>query len=118
MGTFKATIDVGDPEGGHFRQVEATVDTGATYTMVPASLLKELTVPVLERRSFELADGRVADYDIGETKIRIDGRTVTSLVVFGDGGAAPVLGAYALGGLGLTVDPVRRRLVPARGLLL
>ncbi len=72
----------------------------------------------LSGRPFELPDGRVADYDVGETKIRIDGRVVTTLVTFGDPGAGPVLGAYTLEGLGLAVDPVRRRLVPARGLLL
>lgn len=118
MGTFKAMVDVGDPQGNRFRPLEATVFTGATYPMVPADVLTDLHVPVLERRSLELADGRIAEYDIGETTIRIDGRTVTSLVVFGDAQAAPVLGAYALEGLGLAVDPVGRRLVPARGLLL
>ncbi len=86
--------------------------------MIPKDVLNDLAVGILERRSFELADGRVADYDVGETRIRIDGRTVTSLVVFGDPRVAPVLGAYTLEGLGLAVDPVRRRLVPVRGLLL
>ena len=118
MGTFKTTVEVGDPQGGRYRPLEATVDTGATYTMIPADVLQDLAVSILERRSFELADGRLADYDVGETKIRIDGRTVTSLVVFGDARGAPVLGAYTLEGLGLAVDPVRRRLVPVRGLLL
>lgn len=86
--------------------------------MIPKDVLNDLAVGILERRSFELADGRVADYDVGETRIRIDGRTVTSLVVFGDLRVAPVLGAYTLEGLGLAVDPVRRRLVPVRGLVL
>ncbi len=118
MGTFKAALEIGDPQGERFLPLEATVDTGATYTMVQARLLSELAVPILERRPFELADGRVADYDLGETKIRVDGRVVTTLVIFGDDEAAPVLGAYTLEGLGLGVDPVRRRLVPVRGLLL
>ncbi len=98
MGTFKAAVEIGDPQGARFRALEATVDTGATYTRIPAALLRELAVPVLERRPFELPDGRVADYDVGETKIRIDGRVVTTLVTFGDPGAGPVLGAYTLEG--------------------
>ena len=118
MGTFKAPVEIGDPRGERFLPLEATVDTGATYTMIQAHVLYELSVPVLERRPFELADGRLADYDVGETKIRVDGRVVTTLVVFGGDNAAPILGAYALEGLGLGVDPVRRRLVPLRGLLL
>ncbi len=60
-------------------------------------------------------DGRLADYDVGETKIRVDGRIVTTLVIFGHDEGAPVLGAYTLEGLGLGVDPLRRRLVLVRG---
>ncbi len=112
------TVEIGDPQGARYHSVEATVDTGATYTMIPADVLRDLTVSVLERRTFELADGRVTDYDVGETKVRIDGRVVTRLVVFGDPEAVPVLGADTLEGLGLAVDPVRRKLVPTRGLLL
>ncbi len=98
--------------------LEATVDTGATYTMIQAHVLDGLSVPILERRPFELADGRLADYAVGETKIRVDGRVVTTLVVFGGDNAAPVLGACAPEDLGLGMDPLRRRLVPVRGLLL
>lgn len=112
------SVEIGDPQGVRYHSLEATVDTGATYTMVPAEVLRDLAVRVLERRTFELADGRVAGYDVGETKVRIDGRVVTRLVVFGDAEAAPVLGADTLEGLGLAVDPVKRKLVPSRGLLL
>ena len=34
MGTFKATFEVGDPQGSRYRALEATIDTGATYTMI------------------------------------------------------------------------------------
>ena len=118
MGTFKVTIEVGEPQGSRYRYVDATVDTGATYTMIPGPVLRELTVPILERRTFELADGRVADCDVGETKVRIDGRVITRVVVFGAPDIAPVIGADTLEGLGLAVDPVRKKLVPVRGLLL
>ncbi len=36
MGIFNVPIEVGDPEGGRFERVEALVDTGATFTIVPA----------------------------------------------------------------------------------
>ena len=35
MGTFRVTIEIGDPAGRHYETVEALVDTGATYTTVP-----------------------------------------------------------------------------------
>jgi clan AA aspartic protease len=116
--TLKTTIEVGDPTGSRYQPVEATIDTGATYAIIPAHILKELSVDVLERRSFELADGRTADYDLGETKIRLEGRSMTRAVVFGNGQAMPVIGADTLEGLGLVVDPIRKKLLPARGLML
>ena len=118
MGTFKTTIEIGDPTGTRYRAVEATVDTGATYTIIPADILNELSVDVLERRSFELADGGTAHYDLGETKIRLEGRSMTRAVVFGNGQAMPIVGADTLEGLGLVLDPIKKKLLPARGLML
>ena len=89
------------------------VDTGATYTTLPASLLHELGVAPLGRRRFLLADGRRVDSHFGEAMATIDGERVTTLVVFGEDGGPALLGAYTLEGLGLAVDPVERRLVPA-----
>ena len=44
MGTFGVTIEIGDPQGQRFEAMNALVDTGATYTVVPASLLVRLSV--------------------------------------------------------------------------
>jgi hypothetical protein len=43
---------------------------------------------------------------------------VITLVVFADPGSPALLGAYALEGLRLSPDPVRRRLVPVPGLIM
>ena len=45
--------------------------------------------------------------------ITIEGRTLHTLCVFGEPGDLGVLGAYTLEGLGLAIDPVQRRLIPA-----
>jgi predicted aspartyl protease len=65
-----------------------------------------------------LADNRRLDLDVGETTIRIDRKTVTTLVVFGDERAGSILGAYTLEGLGLAVDPLKRRLMPTDAFLM
>ena len=75
MGTFHITLAVGDPQGESYVPVEALVDTGATYTMLPASMLQNLGVVPHDRAEFELADGNVAEMDIGRTWVRIDGRS-------------------------------------------
>lgn len=118
VGTFRVTIQVGDPAGRRYEPLEALADTGATYTVVPASLLGRLGVTAHSRDRFVLADGREVERDIGRTWIRVDGRAEVTLVVFGEPDHPAVLGAYTLEGLRLAVDPVARRLVPVPGLLL
>ena len=118
MGTFRVEISIGDPQGQRYETVEALVDTGATYTTVPASLLRRLGVQPSGRAPFRLADGRLREYDLGETRARVDGQSVTTIVVFGDEGIEPLLGAYTLEGLRLAPDPVGQRLIPVPGLLM
>lgn len=118
MGTFSATLEIGDPEGSQYQTIEAVVDTGSTYTWAPRDFLQRLGVQPVGRREFETADGRVIERDVGRTWVRMDGRSEITLVVFGEEGSKPLLGAYTLEGFGLAADPVRRRLVPARGLAL
>ena len=118
MGTFSVNIAVGDPQGQRYTSAEALVDTGSSYTALPASFFQRLGVSPRERRLFELADGRMIERDVGETLVRIDGRTATVPVVFADEGTQALLGAVTLEIFGLGVDPVRRRLVPVPGLLM
>lgn len=118
MGTFRVIMEIGDPTGQRYEPVEALVDTGATYTTVPAPLLEGLGVVPHVRDAFLLADGRRVDRDIGRTWVRVDGRAELTLVVFGDPGTPALLGAYTLEGLRLAADPVSRRLIPVPGLLL
>jgi len=116
MGTFRVTIEIGDPGGQRFETVEALVDTGATYTTASARLLARLGVVPHTRDTFVLADGRRVERDIGRTWVRVDGRGEITLVVFGDPDTPLLLGAYTLEGLRLAADPVGRRLMPVPGL--
>ena len=100
-------------DGERSLELEAMVDTGASYTIVPAILLKELGVSPIDKIGLVLADGRPVEYDIGRAVATIDGRTEATLVVFGDDNARPLLGAYTLEGLRLAVDPTHSRLIPA-----
>jgi len=117
MGTFEVPLEIGDIQGLRFERVDAVVDTGSTYTLVPRSLLQRLGVEVLERRPFQLADERQVEYDVGQAQVRLEDRKRFTVVVFGEEGVAPLLGAVTLEEFGLSVDPVRQRLVPVPGLL-
>ena len=114
MGTFNQTLRLDSIDGERSLEVDALVDTGAFFTMVPARLLRKLGVEPFDTRTVEFADGRLVDYDLGQAVATIDGRTVTTLVLFGGDDVEPLLGAYTLEGLQLAVDPANTRLVPTR----
>ena len=116
MGTFTVAIQLEGPTG-KLEALDALVDTGATYAVVSADTLARLDVATLRRRSFELADERVVEYDVGEVRLRLDGEQLTVLTVFGPEGSRTLIGATTLELFGLAVDPVAQRLVPVRGLL-
>src|SRR6266571_1392789 len=80
-------------------------------------VLEGLGVRPDEERVFVVADGRAVRYPIAWVRVRLDERTQPTLVVCGDSGTEPLLGAFTLEGFGLGVDPVNRRLIPVPGLL-
>ena len=85
--------------------------------MLPRNLLTNLGVAVLEQVVFQLADERTVEYDVGEARIRLDGRERTTLVVFGPDNAEPLLGATTLQLFNMAVDTVSGRLFSVPGLL-
>ena len=118
MGTFTRPLRITGMDGGRSVDVEATVDTGAMYTMLPARTLRDLGVEPIGSRTFLIADGSSVAMEVGEARATIDGESVMTIVAFGQDNAPPVIGAYTLEGLGLAVDPVKQRLVPARLIML
>ena len=118
MGTFSVPIETGNPKGTRFESVTALVDTGASYTSIPTTVLRELGVSVRDQVTFILAHGSRILRDVGRTWIRIDGKSEITLVVFGDDDAEPLLGTYSLQGLLLGVDSPNERLVPVPVLLM
>ena len=118
MGTFQVTVEIGDPEGRGYEAVDALVDSGATYTTMPASLLRRLGVSPHSKRTFVLADGTRIERDFGRTWVSLHGEYDISPVVFGDEGAMPLLGALTLEVFSLGIDPVNQRLIPVESLML
>ena len=101
MGTFKWPLRISSMDGLQTQEIEATVDTGAAYTTLPTSLLRELGVAPMGKRRFLLADGRRIEMDYGEAWATIDGESITTLVGFGEDDTPPLLGAYTLERSGL-----------------
>ena len=117
MGNFRITLGVSAQGGSHFEYVDALVDTGATYTQLPESLLRSLSIVPLGNLSFRLANGQSVMRDVSEAPMRIGDMVRTSPVIFGDDDSDALLGAVTLEIFGLGVDPVNQRLIPVEGLL-
>ena len=117
MGTFNVQFEIGNPDGQKYETVEAMVDSGATFTFIPQSMLKRMGVQPLHKMTFEIADGTQMERDLGQTWVNLDGKRLISPVIFGDDHAPPLLGAVTLEIFGLGIDPVNSRLIPVPSLM-
>ena len=118
MGTFRIEMGVGDPQGQRYEYVDALVDSGSTYNILPASMLRRLGIEVQGTGTFKIADGRRIEREMGETRVRLNGEDYTAPVIFGDEGVQPLLGAVTLEIFRLAIDPVEMRLIPVDGLMM
>lgn len=113
MGIITVPIQISAMEGGESIEVEAIVDTGSFYTMLPDRLLRDLGVKPVGTRRIDLADGRRILMNYGRAWVTVEGETEVTLVAFGEDDGPVLLGAYTLQGLALAVDPAKERLVPS-----
>ena len=93
------------------------MDTGATYTAVPASLLNELGVQPRSTRRLRQADGQRVQRPLGQARMRLEGEEFDVPVIFLPDNTTPRLGATSLEIFGLIVDPARQRLLSTEALL-
>lgn len=112
MGILNVIIQVGNPHGTAFEDLEVTVDTGSSYTAVPRTMLERLKVTADESAPSKLAVGREVPVDVGEAIIRLEGKQVHTPVIFAEEGEPALLGVVTLEQARLAVDPLAQKLVP------
>ena len=117
MGTFNVEFEISDFAGNRFERVEALVDSGSTYTVIPSALLSDLGVKPHRTRTFELADGSLIERGFGRVWVRLAGDEEVSPVIFGDDNDAPLLGAVTLEIFGLGIDMMNERIAPVSSLM-
>lgn len=93
------------------------VDTGASYSVVPASVLRRLGIKPGRTKSFILADGTEIKRSLGQALFRVNGEEGASPVIFGEEGDSVLLGSVSLEALGFFLDPLKRELRPLPMLL-
>ena len=94
-------------------KIDFLVDSGAIYSVVPASVLRKLGIkPLRAQEEFRLADGSKIQRRKGIALFRYEGKEGGADVIFGKPGDSTLLGALTLEALGLALDPIRRELKP------
>jgi predicted aspartyl protease len=114
MGLFEANVKIGAMNNGKpafNAEVKLLVDTGATYTTIPAEVLDRVGVIRLGEMSVRLANGTFIKKSYGGAVLEVEGRVVAATVLFGEPGDFALLGATTLEQASMAVDPVGQRLV-------
>jgi predicted aspartyl protease len=119
MGTFTVKLRVSNPANpAPVAELDASVDTGAAYSWVSRARLEALGVRPVRRMQFRTIEGHLIERDLAPVFVATDGFTGGDNVVVAEPGDIEVVGAHTLESLGVTVDPVSKKLVPAVGLAL
>lgn len=115
MGLTYVKIRVGNPANGHLaEEVNCLVDSGAVYSLIPGRILRKLHIKPHSTREFVLADGQVIRRRLATATFEYQQRRGDSMVIVGEPGDDPLLGATTLEGFGLVLDPFRRELRPMK----
>jgi clan AA aspartic protease len=109
MGLTFVEATVTGPQGNS-RLVNLLVDSGASYSLLPEDVWRELGLEPQESLEFILADGTLIEREASECKIRLNGKERHTPVILGQADDEPLLGVITLENLGLVLDPFKRTL--------
>ena len=113
MGLTVLQIEVGNPAKPETtEEIEFLIDSGAIYSVVPTPILERLGIRPLVEQEFRLANGTKIVRKKGGALFKYQDRIGVADVIFGEEGDSVLLGALTLESLGLSLDPLRRELVP------
>ena len=73
VGTFYVDFVIRNQDQSRSRTLNGLVDTGASHTLVPGSILEELDIERLRSRVFSLADGSRRELFVGWVEMELEG---------------------------------------------
>ena len=109
MGHIWVTVRIGNEDGSRVIEARALVDTGATMTVIPRGIAKELGLRVTGRSRVETGAG-VIEVDRSRAYIEIMGKADVLPVLISDIIDKVLIGVTTLELLELEVDPITGRL--------
>ena len=112
VGIFYADFTLWNPERTRSRILNALVDTGSSYAMIPAAIMAELGIEPEQTKRFRLPNGDMQNFPVGSAWIALDRQEEIVHIVFGPEDRI-LLGSMALQSFALAVDAKNHRLIPA-----
>jgi len=109
MGETRARLKVYGPDGKAV-ELEALVDTGATFTKVPKEVADSLGLKARYETEAELADGRRIKRGLAGAEVELEGVRRPVLVAIGEEGERALIGYTTLELLGFKVNPITGKL--------
>jgi clan AA aspartic protease len=99
-------------------EVEALVDTSATFPALPEDIVSKLGLPKIGEHVAETAEGVRKIELMGMVIIMIEDRVAETPIIKRVKGTTPLIGVVALEQMGFRVDPVTGKLVKGLPLML
>jgi aspartyl protease family protein len=116
MGVVYVTAEV-RREGGAAEEVEFLVDSGATFSVLPARVWRPLGLRPTRSMKFSLADGTTVRRRLSDCRFCYQGIDVPSPVILGERRDTALLGTLTLEAMDLVLNPFDRTLRPMRLML-
>lgn len=86
-------------------ELEMLADTGALYSIVPATLLSRLGIGASHTEEFALADGRTIERPLAMAHLTVNDRRALTYVIMGEPADSVLLGVVTLEELGYVINP-------------
>jgi aspartyl protease family protein len=117
MGQIEVELGIGNLEGEKLIKVKALVDTGATFTIIPESIIKELNLTLAgEKVRVSTAKG-YDELDLTHALLQIDGKRRIMPVLLSRHIDRVLLGVITLEVMQLRVNPTTGKLEEYAALL-
>ena len=110
-----AKLQIQNPKNSNkSAKITFLIDSGATYSLVPKEILKQLEIKPFTKRDFFMANGECVERELGAAKFKYRRKVGYANVVFAEKGDEPLLGVTTLEAMGLGLNPLQRTIVPIK----
>ncbi len=93
-------------------EVDAIVDTGATYVCLSRRDIEALGLPYHESASIKTANGKSTSRTFEGAKVELKGRSFVTEVMENDEDSPAIIGSLLLDALDFVVDPQSQQVIP------